>query len=883
MAARTISHFEIGEWIGEGGIGVVYKGRDVNLDRPVAIKFLHARLLDSEEAVRRFRREARVLSNLNHPNVATVYEVGEEDGQQFIVLEYLPGGSLSSKLRDLRHTGLMLSIRQVVETALELAEGVSYAHRQGIIHRDIKPANVLCSIDGKLKITDFGLAKFAQSVDSTVATRIEGTISYMSPEQIRGGAADVRSDIYSFGVTIFEAAAGEKPYTGPNDVAVMHSILHDAVPSLRSRRPDVPFEFDHLIRRAMAKDPDERLARMETVVAELLAIRDRSAGAQEATIATRDDSRTLPVETTSVRKRHRMPWRRLGLAILVLLLAGAAAGASKVWSMRCLVAHGWFDECVVPLKEKHVGVLKFRVAGQGDERLLAAGMREYSIGQLSRLARFEPALCVHPVEERSRQQAVNLSLEPKLTRAGATVTAGAELWDTRADLMLERMIPVEFRGASFQDQFSLGLAKILGIVVGQDARRALAAGSTGKREAFQAYITGLGHLALNQADQAGEAFRQAVVQDPYYPASYAGLAEAYRRRYHSSRDSKLMDMALEAATVATTRDSELPEGHVALGRVYYDLRQYGKATDELHRAVDLMPANSEVRYELVTAYIAAGKPDRSRTVAEKGVELHPNCWFAQHDLGSFFRILGQFQQAEACFRRVVKLAPNNAVAHSNLAATLYDQQKYAEAEQSWRRALELRPTSTAYINLGQLYVQTGCFQAAEQVLEAAAELKLDDFLAYGNLGEAFHLLPEYNVRERGMFHNALKLAEQARVNTPNDPQVVRMAAFYHARLGQKERAMEIIQQALDVAPDNIHTLYRAAFLYEISGERERAIPLVERVVKAGYQARELCTHPDLKGLRGDPRFRRILGSKCDAYQARAPESFHCPDTALTRR
>ena len=881
MTARTISHFEIGERIGEGGIGVVHRGRDINLDRPVAVKFLHSHLLNSLEAVRRFRREARVLSNLSHPNIATVFEVGEEDEQQFIVLECLPGGSLSSKIRDLRAAGLLLSMRQVVDMALQIAEGLGYAHRQGIIHRDIKPGNILCTLDGKLKVTDFGLAMFVRSADSTMAARVEGTIPYMAPEQIKGREANPRSDIYSFGVTIFELATGDRAYSGPNDAAVMHSILHDPVPSIHRWRPDVIPELDQLVRRAMAKDPADRPARFAEISAELASIREKCPVSQEIPSSSIGDSRTLPI-TAPIPKNRRLPWREIAFVVLVLLVAGASAGASRVWSMRCLVARGWFDGCSIPAR-KEIGVLKVPAVSKGGDEVLAAGMRDYMIGQLSRLARFESQLCVHSVDVRSRLRAVNLSLEPRLIYAGATPKFAAELWRVQSELQLDRMVPVAFSGASFQDRLVQELARLLSIRSEERMRRAMAAGSTGIAEAFQSYISGLGRLSRNQLDEAIADFRKAVAEDSYYASAYAGLAEAYRRKYHSSHQAKLMDLALESASAAKARDGELPEGRLSLGRVHYDLGQYDKAVEELRHAVALTPANSEIRYELVDACMALGQPATARAVAEEGVKLYPDCFMAQHDLASFYRSLGHFNEAERHYRRVVDLAPKSSVAHSNLAGTLYDQQEYTEAEQQWREALSLQPTSTAYTNLGQLYIRTNCFAAAERALEQATAIARDDFLAYGNLGEAFHLLPEHKVREQGLFAKALKLAQQERVDNPSDPQLARMVAFYHARLGDKRSALETIQEAIDLAPDNIHTLYRAAFLYEISGERDRALPVLDRVVKAGYQTRELCTHPDLNGLRADPRFLRLLGGKCAPYDEPAHEGFSCPGMELTHR
>jgi tetratricopeptide (TPR) repeat protein len=626
----------------------------------------------------------------------------------------------------------------------------------------------------------------------------------------------------------------------------------------------------------MAKDPGKRPQRMEEVAAELAAIRARYPPSREITSEAREEDLTQTIVARRPPKVRQSRWREICLAAAILLLAGAATGASRAWSLRCLLAPGWFAGCEMPA-EKHVGVTDFRVATDGPDQVLSAGLREYVIGQLSRLARFDATLCVHPVEDRSSFRPVILTLEPELTRNGGTATVDGKLWQSQKNLQLGRMTPVPFGTAAFQDQLGLALTRVLAIPPSRDARRAMAAGSTGLTEAFQSYLTGLGHLALDQLDPAIAAFRKAIAEDPYYASGHAGLAEAYRRKYHQSQENELMKQALDAAGAATALDDQLPEAHVALGRVRVDMEDHDGAIQELRRAVDLTPGNPEVRYDLVYALIAKGNAAEAQAAAEKGVELHPKCWLAQHDLGSFFRTIGRFDRAETHFREVVKLAPKHSVARSNLAATLYDQQKYAEAEREWLEALRLEPSSTAYTNLGQLYIRTNCYAAAERALALATEVARDDFLAYGNLGEAYHLLPEHQVREQGLFAKALKLAQQQRADVPNDAQVVRMVAFYHARLGDKQTALDVIQQAIDLAPENVHTLYRAAFLYEITGERERAMPLMERVLKSGYPARELCTHRDLKGLRDDPRFARVIAGKCAPYESSGGERFRCPE------
>ena len=354
MTVQTVSHFEITEKLGEGGAGVVYKARDVVLDRYVALKFLSPHLLESEDALRRFRTEARLISTLDHQNIETIYEVGEQDGRHFLVLEYLPGGPLGSKIRDVGDVGRKLSLRQVVDSALQIAEGLAYAHRKGIIHRDLKPANILCTQERKVKITDFGLAKYVLGEDTSTSGVLKGTLPYMSPEQVRGITLDHRTDIYSFGVLLHEMTTGERPFRGPNEAAILHAILDDPIPSLRKLRPEAPRELDSLARRAMAKDREQRYQRMEDVIAELTAIREEyfpgPDGLETTTV-------TDPGISDGPRPGISLPRKAIAVAALLLAAAGGLGWKLWPWPQRCLMAPDFFASCALPT-EKHIGILE---------------------------------------------------------------------------------------------------------------------------------------------------------------------------------------------------------------------------------------------------------------------------------------------------------------------------------------------------------------------------------------------------------------------------------------------------------------------------------------------------------------------------------------------
>ena len=275
MSAQTLSHYELLEKIGEGGMGVIFKARDVKLDRLVALKFLSPEFRAAQESVSSFLHEARALSKLNHPNIATIYEVEEEGDQPFLALEYLPGGTLKERIQQARQDGETLPVKQIVDYALLMAQALAHAHRHGIVHRDVKPDNALLTAEDTVKLTDFGVAQVAGRESQPSADMTMGTAAYMSPEQAQGLEIDHRSDIFSFGIVLFELAAGEVPFSGSHEALILYDVVHADPPPLRRFRQDLPAELQRIVSRAIQKQPDERYQSMEDVLAELRSLAER--------------------------------------------------------------------------------------------------------------------------------------------------------------------------------------------------------------------------------------------------------------------------------------------------------------------------------------------------------------------------------------------------------------------------------------------------------------------------------------------------------------------------------------------------------------------------------------------------------------------------------
>ena len=307
--------YELHELVGSGGMSYVFRAHDRLLERSVAIKVLHEQYSSDEEYVERFRREARSVAQLAHPNIVTVIDRGEDEGRQYIVFEYVEGENLKGLLSQ-----GALPVDQALRYGLQIAGALEFAHKRGLVHRDVKPQNVLLTEEGEPKVTDFGIARSIDVQSVTQSGTVLGTSDYIAPEQARGEEVDARTDIYSLGVVIYELLTGEVPYSGDNFVAVAMQHLHDPVPSVLDRRPDVPVRLDLAVQRAMAKEPAERFDSMEELSGELERCYGDLGSDEEATRIVR-----APRRPRVKRPRPKIPV--LPILLIALALAAVAGGA----------------------------------------------------------------------------------------------------------------------------------------------------------------------------------------------------------------------------------------------------------------------------------------------------------------------------------------------------------------------------------------------------------------------------------------------------------------------------------------------------------------------------------------------------------------------------
>jgi serine/threonine-protein kinase len=866
VTGQTILHYEVREVLGEGSMGVVYKALDRKLDRLVALKFLPAHLAAVPERVERFLQEATALSVVNHPHIATIYDIEQLGQQRFLVLEYLSGGTLKARLDPAQQGGQLLPIDSVVEYGLQVAEGLAHAHRRGIVHRDIKASNLLLTDEGRVKITDFGVAKLSRASGRTTPGSLIGTIRYMSPEQAQGMEADARSDIFSFGVVLFELASARLPFEAENDAALLVKIVSSPAPPLRAVRPDVPEALERIVSRALMKRPEGRYQSATEIADELRRLRD-SPPQPTLSEATRRSS-TIS-EPASARRR--------AIPIAGVLFAFLAFVAAAVY-IKAPASPQWLRFARLPA-EKRLAVLPFRnTGGDSEGDAFCAGLFEILGNRLSRLERSQKGLRVISTSEILREGVASareargafgatLALTGSLLRSSDKVIVVSQLVDTKTQLALDSR-KVEMPSTELpqlQDRLVEQVAGMLRLNVPPASGDAALGELTVKPAAYEAFLQGLGYLQrYDRADnvsKALESFERAVALDPQFALAYAGRAEAQLRRYQVTRDEKLLKEARGNCERAMELNNQLSAIHVTMGLIHNAEGKYQDAIISFESALKLQPNNGEIFRELANAYAAAGRLDNAEMTYRRAIQLRPEDWTGYKDLGVFLNQRGRLREAVPYFNRVVELTPDNYSGYANLGGLFLRMGDYSAARSMLEKSVALHASDQAYSNLGTLYYFQERYREAAEMYQKAVELAPVEATYWGNVGDAYRWVPGKQAESETAFRRAIQLTQNELERNENDSHRRANLSRYLSAVGERERALAELARALELSPADPFVLSRAALVYEQSGMREAALAAVEDALREGFSVAELQRWPPLAGLRKDPRYQQLIDNR----------------------
>jgi serine/threonine protein kinase/Flp pilus assembly protein TadD len=823
VTSDEIKHYKIKSPLGAGGMGEVYLAEDTRLRRRVALKFLPSHFTSDPNHLRRFELEARAVASLSHPNVCTIHEVVEtEERQLCIVMEYVNGITLRQRM-----AAGQMKIGDALDVAIQVAAALSAAHATGIVHRDIKPENVMLRSDGLVKVLDFGLAKLAPLNTSSSGAEAQtellvqtnpgivmGTVHYMSPEQARGKNVDVRTDIWSLGVVLYEMLTNHPPFTGETSSHLIVSILESEPPPL-DHYVDAPADLQRIVTKALRKDKKERYQTAAEFAAEVknlkqeLEVSDRLARPAEIAIKTPNRRELLGDAPASDSVSGFFSQKRMLVVVACLALAFVIA---------TLLFYFISQRMSGPIADqpvKSIAVLPFKSLGAGADadEYLGIGLAETLTARLSSLklltVRPTSAILKYASAQKEtvvagRELGVDTVLEGSIRKVGERVRVTAQLVSTRdGSLIWTENFDENFTDIfKLEDSISGQVVQALALRLSGEEQQRLTRRYTDNPEAYRLYLKGRYFWNKRTADgfkRSIEQYKQALEIDSGYALAYAGLADSYKGLafYNFAAPNETMPQAKEAALHAIALNNKLAEPHASLAHVLtnYDWN-WSEAEKEFKLSIELNP-------DYATAHQ----------------------WYAIHYLTAKRR----WEEALQEMKTALELEPTSLVMNSFMGATLHYAGRTDEAIDQLRKTIELDPNfAVAHWYLGLAYEQ------------------------------------------KKMFGEAVAEFQQAVTLSGGSPLMKAALAHAYAKTNRKAEAIAILNELQELSKSSYLSSYEVAAVYVALGDNEQAFQFLERAYE------EHCFHlvflnvwPQFVPIRSDPRFRDLLrriGLQTDIYK-----------------
>ncbi len=763
MIGKTISHYRILEKLGEGGMGVVYKARDSKLDREVALKFLSSNVIDSREEGERFEREARAISGLNHPHIATIYdfedvEVPDVPGtrQRFLSMEFLGGGTLKTKLAGYAEQGTGMPVDEIIGYAIEMAGALAHAHRHQIVHRDVKTENFMLTAEGTVKLTDFGLAKVRGTAQITQAGSTVGTAAYMSPEQIRGEEVDHRTDIFSLGVVLYEMATGSMPFRGDFEAAVGYSILNETPAPVRSLRHDIPESLERIIDRCIEKVSGQRYQRAEEIVADLKAAGLPAAGGVAVGAPGTGKGKTALV--------------RAGVVAAVLIVAGGIffglRGPGKATDARLGVA-----------------VLPFvNMSDSREDEYFSDGVTEDIIAALSKLGGLKVISRTSVMQYKGTKKTMRVigeelgvpaALEGSVRRSGDHIKVVAQLIDVASDepLWTETYDREVTQVIAIQGDIARNIAVALKGQLTPDEKGKFEARPTENYEAYNLYLLGRFHWNRRTGDdmmKAIEYFEEAIGLDPGYALAYSGVADSYSLLpwYGNWMPDSAAPLGRRAAVKALELDPGLGEAHTSMAAVQWWLDwDWTGAEKSLREAIRLSP-NYATAYQWLGHFLAErGSVEEGITLLRKALDLDPLSPIINVNYGDMMYYMRDYDSAIAQYRHTLDIAPGFLLARQELGLAYLMKGMYAEALEELGVS-DYPEITAAFRGLGRTTDADNVIASLRKRSESSRVNPMDMVAAYTGIGE---LDSAFRYLDRALAERRPDLVEQILVDPYFDP------------------------------------------------------------------------------------------------------------------
>jgi len=868
LVGQKIGSFEIVEMIGRGGMGVVHLARDTKLKRSVAIKSIPTGLAGDSTARARFRREAELLASLNHPNIAVIHDIIEQDQDTgYLILEYVPGQTLAERI-----AREPLKLEQALSIGQQIAEALSAAHEKGVVHRDLKPGNIKITPDGRVKVLDFGLAKASASEvingESAVTGpgRVLGTPTYMSPEQARGKSTDQCTDIWSFGCLMYEMLTTRPPFEGETATDTLARII-ERKPNWELLPQMTPTKIRILLRRCLEKDPRQRLQHIADAAIEIKKVLSLPATARQLTIPAK--------------------FRRIAMITGVVVIIVASIATWLVNKKPALPSS----------KEIRLVVLPFENLGSVEEEYFAAGItdaitarlgRIHGLGVISRQSAMQYKNKEKSAQEIGKELSVDYILEgtvqherpsdpnskvriiPQLVRVSDDTHVWSDIYD---DDMSEI-----FR---LQSDLAERVAQALDITLLEPERRALRARPTENMEAYDFYLRGneYFHRSILESDLriAMRMYQKAAEVDPTFALAHAQLSRTHMMMYwhYYDRSEEFLEMAKQAVDKALQLDPDLPEVRLALGHYYYHGHlDYDRALEQFAIARKSQPSSSEVLSWISFVQRRQGKFEQALPNIKKAFELNPLSSFLAREVGETYSLLRKYSEAEPYYERAISLRPDMPVAYDRKSGLyLCWQGSTQKARAVLQEALQhIKLTEDPYtVNLlVNIDVYDGNYQEALDRLSLKSE-DIDD--QFNFIPKALRYAGVYGYMKKKelskkYYDEARSILESKIREQPDDARFHSALGIAYAGLGRKEDAVsegKLATELIPVSKEAIGGLFRIedlARIYVMVGEFDAAINRLESLLSrpGPLSIPLLRLDPAWDSLRDHPRFKKLIES-----------------------
>ncbi len=875
MVGQTISHYKILEKLGEGGMGIVYKAHDTKLDRTVALKFLPPHLVASENEKKRFIHEARAASALDHSNICTIHEIGETpDGQLFIVMPAYEGMPLNKKIEQ-----GPFNIEEAINIIIQIAEGLQAAHEQGIIHRDIKSSNIFITRRGQVKVMDFGLARRSGLTQFTKTGTTVGTVPYMSPEQTRGETIDLRTDMWSLGVVLYEMIAGRLPFRGSYDQAVIYQILNEVPDSVTAIRSDVPMDLERCINRALEKNPEDRYQSVADMISDL---------------------RRIKKYESTVRDEHHSSYRRTTPKNrLTLNLRFGITLFSIVVFITLLFIVFYNSDREIQTGRKMIAVLPFENLGPPDQEYFADGITEEIISRLSgisglgviaRSSAMQYKGAAIPVKQIADELGVGYILEGTVRWEMApdgthrvrinpqliNVSDGTQIWSQPYDAVLTGIFKI-------QSDIAERVANTLDVVLLTEEKEAIEYVPTTNTDAYDYYLRALEHFNRSTDERdlmfAVQLLERAVELDPAFAVAFGLLARVHVRIYwfHYDRSGERVRRAREAAERALMIAPALAEAHIAMGWYYYQGElSYDDALRRFEIARKYQPDNADLLFGIAAVYRRQGKMRQFVEYANRALELNPRSVDYADNLARTYTMLREFDEAERLLHRTIFFQPGWTNPYVSLAYVFIRRDGDIDAA---RQIIEQAPAKKGTRGVWDIDYAMILLDLFEEKYEAA--LYRLDSSEISVIEDQFIFLPRSLIEAQiysymGRSSDAYRFFELVRDELseylkkfPNDPRVLSSLGIALAGIGQKDEAIRAGREAVTLMPITKEA-WRGAFrlqdlahIYVLTGEYDLAMRELEKLLSmpTDLAPQQVKIDPRWKPLYEHPQFDNLMRKK----------------------